>query len=933
MKPSYQKQFWCRLMLSIMAFVMPFIAKQAVATSLPETEKISTEKPFDTSHIDVSDNLAVWGVSPQDIGGVQIMAYDFIKHQEVQITHDEKVQYSNPATSGNLIVFYNGVWDAGLKKWTYYLNLCEYNSQNGTCPKVVIDSSSAYYYGQLRINQNKVAWTGKDESTGRNALFYCEYDYAGNCPKVKVHDLFHGEIDSSATFDLNENYLAFNFSTSYSTSSKYLYNFTTHEKSLLLTSNYGVGPIYFNGDKLFWSSQQYQTSVTLHYCDLAPQNPNMCEDHLISDYPSSVLMGVSGNYMFIHDYIVRDLKPLYRVMAQNINDKSIIEISSSLQVIQAIRVFNNKLLWFIEPNLTEPYGPETGMYLYNLENLPGNQSPPTNRYPPIVTAPMIAKLMWDAGFVVKFDVDASDPDGVNIFFTHPTANEIPPTAVFNLQMTGDSSVSGHFDWKPALDVVTGKSGINWSDTAGINWTDTSLFMNFEASDGEFNAKKLSDLRPRYQAYCGNNFCDNGLTQDNKNKLSAAYGINWDDVVPADIRNTFTDRGENISSCPTECAARCGDRIVTAPETCDANSQPCTINGYTGTQTCNSQCNGFNTCVSSQRCGDSIRNGNEVCDGTSKACTTAGGYAGTQACNSSCNGYNTCTSTQRCGDGIKNGTEECDGTSGVGANQKCNAQCQLVTADTTLPVVQIVVPTDQPTFATTADKITLSAIATDNVGVTSVTWKNNANGATGNAVAGYGYVAVDVPLVVGSNTIVYTAQDAAANSGTDTITITRNPMLGPNLVENGDFNPALGKAKWSGWGTNVQLDTTAGKTAPNSLKMILGSTNRDINHMMFNVKPEKTYHISQFVKASFSSQSSTGLDGIIEWRKASGALIKTDTIVSVRLGNALSFKEWLEIPRDLVAPLEAAQMKIIYYGYSGSGSAEVSIDDVTVQEKL
>ncbi len=159
---------------------------------------------------------------------------------------------------------------------------------------------------------------------------------------------------------------------------------------------------------------------------------------------------------------------------------------------------------------------------------------------------------------------------------------------------------------------------------------------------------------------------------------------------------------------------CGDGIIQSPpEVCDGNTQSCTTtDGYSGIQTCKSDCTGFELCVSSEYCGDGIINGNEqcdegsnngivcdasydgsceycdssckiqtvtgpycgdgiiqsnyeTCDGNSKSCIVDpdvyydGGYSGTQTCKSDCSGYNTCTSPYYCGDAVKNGNEECD----------------------------------------------------------------------------------------------------------------------------------------------------------------------------------------------------------------------------------------------------------------------------------
>ncbi len=117
-------------------------------------------------------------------------------------------------------------------------------------------------------------------------------------------------------------------------------------------------------------------------------------------------------------------------------------------------------------------------------------------------------------------------------------------------------------------------------------------------------------------------------------------------------------------------SRCGDGMIHGAEVCDGGSQVCVIGGYSGAQTCNAFCNGWNDCVNSESCGDEIVNGPEVCDANSQLCVI-GGYSGAQTCNATCNGWQTCVSNKWCGDGVVNGSEQCDG----GAN--CTNDCNLI----------------------------------------------------------------------------------------------------------------------------------------------------------------------------------------------------------------------------------------------------------------
>ena len=74
-------------------------------------------------------------------------------------------------------------------------------------------------------------------------------------------------------------------------------------------------------------------------------------------------------------------------------------------------------------------------------------------------------------------------------------------------------------------------------------------------------------------------------------------------------------------------------------------------------------------------------------------------------------------------------------------------------------------------STTASSITFQGLASDNAGVTSVTW-STAAGASGTATGTLTWTAPNIPLLVGSNTVTIRAFDAAGNSAWRAVTVVR-----------------------------------------------------------------------------------------------------------------------------------------------------------------
>jgi hypothetical protein len=92
------------------------------------------------------------------------------------------------------------------------------------------------------------------------------------------------------------------------------------------------------------------------------------------------------------------------------------------------------------------------------------------------------------------------------------------------------------------------------------------------------------------------------------------------------------------------------------------------------------------------------------------------------------------------------------------------------ADSTAPVVAITVPSSAGSFASSLMTLTLAGTASDNVGVTSVSWVSS-RGGSGVASGTTQWTIPGIPLQVGANVITVTARDAAGNQGATSVTVT------------------------------------------------------------------------------------------------------------------------------------------------------------------
>jgi hypothetical protein len=87
-----------------------------------------------------------------------------------------------------------------------------------------------------------------------------------------------------------------------------------------------------------------------------------------------------------------------------------------------------------------------------------------------------------------------------------------------------------------------------------------------------------------------------------------------------------------------------------------------------------------------------------------------------------------------------------------------------------PIVTITSPTSASTYNTPNSTINIGGTASDNVGVTQVTWSNS-RGGSGTASGTTNWTVSNITLYCGSdNIITVTAEDAAGNSSTDTLSV-------------------------------------------------------------------------------------------------------------------------------------------------------------------
>ncbi|MBU0993944.1 MAG: hypothetical protein KJ737_15725, partial [Proteobacteria bacterium] len=112
------------------------------------------------------------------------------------------------------------------------------------------------------------------------------------------------------------------------------------------------------------------------------------------------------------------------------------------------------------------------------------------------------------------------------------------------------------------------------------------------------------------------------------------------------------------------------------------------------------------------------------------------------------------------------------TGSVTLNVTRNILTTLIdTTDTAKPVITLGSPTTGTSYTANQASINLSGTATDNIGISKVTWSNSSSGKSGTATGTNTWSVGNVSLETGINPITLTAHDNAGNMGSITLTVT------------------------------------------------------------------------------------------------------------------------------------------------------------------
>src|SRR5207244_281820 len=115
-----------------------------------------------------------------------------------------------------------------------------------------------------------------------------------------------------------------------------------------------------------------------------------------------------------------------------------------------------------------------------------------------------------------------------------------------------------------------------------------------------------------------------------------------------------------------------------------------------------------------------------------------------------------------------------------AGNTATASVTVSGVDAMPPTVTITSPTSGSTYSTTSSPLTLGGTAWDNNAVTQVTWVNSRGGGR-SARASTTCSRCGIPIQLGTNVLTVTAQDAAGNTATASVTVSGVDAMPPTVT--------------------------------------------------------------------------------------------------------------------------------------------------------
>lgn len=136
---------------------------------------------------------------------------------------------------------------------------------------------------------------------------------------------------------------------------------------------------------------------------------------------------------------------------------------------------------------------------------------------------------------------------------------------------------------------------------------------------------------------------------------------------------------------------------------------------------------------------------------------------------------------------------------------------VVTNDAIAPSIAITSPTSSPTYNTTNASINLSGTASDNTGVSLITWENFYGYGIGTASGTNNWSITGIPLHLGDNYLFITAYDLAGNSTEADLTVTYALPVGPSIQSS--FSSGNLNLSWPASAGDFVLQTATNLTPP------------------------------------------------------------------------------------------------------------------------